>query len=356
MNAYSVMNVNENPYVPICNLIISLILKGTKQKDETKGLWTKLVDRVGSDSYQPVNVKLGVLSNVFNVLKPADQMRFNVFKRILTVASEGDELDAVLPTLKNTVLVETFMKEWGLSVDQRSHLLLIISQVLHPRDNSDNSYSVVSLEYLLKYLMVVQLNPMVPVDAAVLKASLRNALLAAINLPEILSFDDILALKWTSDAKLQDLFGIKSLVELIKIFATQSVEALEAFIKKNPNVLKESIITSREDAMRKIRVLSLSTLGMQYLYKKLGYKAIAQHLLIRHDEVEYWVIDAIRAGLIDARMDQEKETVVVSRASHRVFGKKEWMVLDSQVDEWRENMIKCLKVVQSSKKTDESIN
>ena len=48
------------------------------------------------------------------------------------------------------------------------------------------------------------------------------------------------------------------------------------------------------------------------------------------DEVEDWVLRAIQAGLMEAKMDQMQRVVVIRRCTNRVFGPAQWKVaLDS---------------------------
>jgi translation initiation factor 3 subunit M len=65
----------------------------------------------------------------------------------------------------------------------------------------------------------------------------------------------------------------------------------------------------KDECVRKMRLLSLCTLASSKAEMK--YSEIAACMQISEAEVEAWVIKAITAKLLDAKMDQINKTVVV---------------------------------------------
>lgn len=54
---------------------------------------------------------------------------------------------------------------------------------------------------------------------------------------------------------------------------------------------------------------------------------MAETLRVEGDEeVEEWVLRAIQAGLMEAKMDQMQRVVVIRRCTNRVFGPDQWKV------------------------------
>ena len=51
-------------------------------------------------------------------------------------------------------------------------------------------------------------------------------------------------------------------------------------------------------------------------------------------EVESWVVCAIGKKLLEARIDQLRHTVTVTRAAHRCFGTDQWQELHAQLSAW----------------------
>jgi translation initiation factor 3 subunit M len=66
---------------------------------------------------------------------------------------------------------------------------------------------------------------------------------------------------------------------------------------------------SHTDSYKKIRLLSLASLAAES--REIPYELIAQTLQFEAGEVETWVIAAIGAELLDARMDQVRRVVLV---------------------------------------------
>lgn len=63
-------------------------------------------------------------------------------------------------------------------------------------------------------------------------------------------------------------------------------------------------------------------------------------------DVESWVVQAIGEGLIDARMDQTKGELTVTRATQRDFGAAQWTHLQSKLRAWRDSVSGLLSLVE----------
>lgn len=57
-----------------------------------------------------------------------------------------------------------------------------------------------------------------------------------------------------------------------------------------------------------------------------------------NEEVEQWVVRAIGAKLLEAKLDQVRRVVVVTRSTHRIFGKQQWQDLKHRLAVWSENI------------------
>ena len=64
-------------------------------------------------------------------------------------------------------------------------------------------------------------------------------------------------------------------------------------------------------------------------------------------EVETWILKATSAGLLDARMDQLKGEVVISRYTQREFTTAHWAALQTRLHAWQDNVGKMLTTLQS---------
>jgi len=104
-----------------------------------------------------------------------------------------------------------------------------------------------------------------------------------------------------------------------------------------------------EESLRKIRLLSLCSLASSKATLK--YSEIASSMQILESEVESWVIKAITAKLMDAKMDQITKTVAVNHCADRVFTTKQWVSLREKLSTWRDSMRNLLSSIETARQT-----
>ena len=68
-------------------------------------------------------------------------------------------------------------------------------------------------------------------------------------------------------------------------------------------------------------------------------------LQIEVSEVEQWVVQAITASLVKARMDQQRQVVIVNQCVQRVFGQEQWAQLDQKLSAWNQNIGNILDAI-----------
>jgi hypothetical protein len=94
------------------------------------------------------------------------------------------------------------------------------------------------------------------------------------------------------------------------------------------------IVIDSSKAERKIRLLTLATLS-NTPSRTLSYSKIAASLEIPNEDVELWLIDIIRAGLVEGKLSQARQELLVHRSTYRTFGREEWEELDSRLEDWK---------------------
>ena len=72
-------------------------------------------------------------------------------------------------------------------------------------------------------------------------------------------------------------------------------------------------------------------------------------LVARCAEVESWVMQAISAGLLMAKMNQLTSEVLVSFCTEREFSEKQWGSLQESLVDWRDSIRGLLQVVQTAR-------
>jgi translation initiation factor 3 subunit M len=140
-----------------------------------------------------------------------------------------------------------------------------------------------------------------------------------------------------------------SLFELLEIFAADTLDAYEEFIESVPLSSINDLASSADVLQTKMRLLTLSSLAASTPSRSLPYGMIASALRIPRSEVEKWVIDTIRAGLVEGKLSQLKGEFLVQRATYRVFGEKQWAEVQGRLMVWRRSLENVLGVVRSER-------
>jgi translation initiation factor 3 subunit M len=60
-------------------------------------------------------------------------------------------------------------------------------------------------------------------------------------------------------------------------------------------------------------------------------------------------VEAIRSGLISAKLNQLDQTIIVTRYTSRVFTNKQWELLKNRLDTWKSNLSDLKQVVTNAK-------
>ncbi|KAJ3037402.1 hypothetical protein HDV00_001709 [Rhizophlyctis rosea] len=273
------------------------------------------------------------LSNLYNNLEATSPLRADVYSAIVNVAANNDELDALIPELST---LSASIAQWGIGLNQQRALYLLLSQKLEENE----ALKPTAYEYRLKHLQTYE-----QADAATLKQSTDQSIAAvrdAIRLPQVLNFEDLYTLKAVQALKPSKLF------DLLSVFLDQDLKAYRKFVKENKGVVEKEGL-GEEGCVEKMRLLTMASLASGSVGGEVGYDVIARELEVEEGEVEVWVIDVIRAGLIDAKMNQLKKTVVVSRSTHRVFTEAQWRQLSDKLASWKNNLKDVLQVIANAK-------
>jgi len=108
----------------------------------------------------------------------------------------------------------------------------------------------------------------------------------------------------------------------------------------------------------KMKLLTLTTLASTT--DEVSYETIASNLGIPvaasedanmpawMGEVEGWVIRAIASRLIEARLDQRRRVVEVSRSTQREFHNEDWVTVGQKLTQWRDHTQRMLMVVEKT--------
>lgn len=140
--------------------------------------------------------------------------------------------------------------------------------------------------------------------------------------------------------------------ELLDIVSEKELEDYNDFRDEHDGFLEENDLDN-DKLHRKMRLLTLASLAASTHSKELEYKRISKALQVPSEEVEMWVIDVIRAGLVEGKLSQQKQMFLIHRTTYRVFGEKQWREVATRLDTWKESLRNVLEVVKRERQQAE---
>nr|KJB33400.1 hypothetical protein B456_006G009500 [Gossypium raimondii] len=318
-------------FTVICNLASKL--ENLDEFEVAKLVSTKITQQPND---KPA-LRLKILFNLYNLLGAPDS-RFFVYMQALNLALNGKVVDHIIPSFKK---IDCFLKEWNIGVKDQRNLFLTIANVLK-ESKSSGKYS---FKFLTKYLATFSGEDSYIISEA--KEEAVRSVIEFVKAPDMFQCDllDIPAV-----AQLEKDSKYALVCQLLKIFLTQKLDAYLEFQAANSTLMKSYGLV-HEDCITKMRLISLVDLGSNES-GQIPYALIKDTLRINDDELELWVVKAITAKLMDCKMDQMNQVVIVSE---RIFGLHQWLSLRSKLATWRGNVASLISTIKANKVVEEGL-
>ncbi|KAJ0249819.1 Eukaryotic translation initiation factor 3 subunit M [Hirschfeldia incana] len=322
----------ECTYTIICSLV-----KNANSSEDVLEMVKAISSKVVQQPSDRASLRLKILFNLYNLLDHP-YARFQVYMSALTLAVEGKVAEYIVPSFKK---IDNFLKEWNIDTKDQRQLFLAIANVL--RENK--SLVKESLNFLTKYLATFS-------NEDSLDEGKEEAVRAVIEFVKASSIFQCDLLDLPAVAQLEKDAKYAPVYQLLKIFLTQRLNAYLDFQAANAECLQSYGLVD-EDCITKMRLLSLVDLASDES-GEVPYASIKDTLQVKEEEVELWIVKAITAKLIECKMDQMNQVVIVSRCSEREFGSKQWQSLRTKLATWRDNIGNVISTIESNKVTEES--
>ncbi|KAM6074547.1 eukaryotic translation initiation factor 3 subunit M isoform 2-T2 [Chlamydotis macqueenii] len=271
----------------VMNSVVSLllILEPDKQEALIESLCEKLVKfREG----ERPSLRLQLLSNLFHGMDKNTPVRYTVYCSLLKVASSCGAIQYIPTELDQ---VRKWISDWNLGTEKKHTLLRLLYDVL--------------------------------VDCK------KRCIVRALKDPNTFLFDHLLALK-----PVKFLEG-ELIHDLLTIFVSAKLVSYVKFYQNNKDFI-DSLGLLHEHNMAKMRLLTF--MGMAVENKEISFDTMQQELQIGADDVEAFVIDAVKTKMVYCKIDQTQRKVVVSHSTHRTFGKQQWQQLYDTLNTWKQNL------------------
>lgn len=292
-----------------------------------------------SPQYGP-SLAISILSTVFNTLAPSDASRYHVLLALIAVIRQSSSIytfEALKPQLSTQLPV--WLASWDLTPDDIQKLHLAVADAAQATGDSELSQS-----HIVQALQTIPAANASTPDSRELAV---RALTTALQLPTVFDFTSLTA----SDAIQALRTSDSTLFELLEIFTSDTLDAYEALIATTPLAsISGGALADAGDALStKLRLLTLTSLASSTTSRSLPYESIAAALRVPASDVEKWVIDTIRAGLVEGKLSQLKQEFLVHRATYRVFGEKQWAEVQGRLMVWRRSLESVLDVVRTER-------
>ncbi|KAH7481675.1 hypothetical protein PRIC1_008108 [Phytophthora ramorum] len=285
----------------------------------------------GEAQTSPV-LRLRVAASLFNKAKGQPQVQLQALLDVISLAASSGNVELVAPYLSQ---VETLLDTQKLSVDERRVLLLAVADVL---EQSGDKLKV--LVVLDKFLATFEQGQVAKDQAA------RAAQIVLQN--PVASF--LARVDLAASAVVQASLQGSKLLELLDIVSTKTLKEFTAFQKSAGGVFTENGLQEAEvaDTMRLFTLCTLPT-GFQ----DIPYADVAAALDVDEEDVEKWVVRAITAGLVNAKIDQLARTVTISRSLQRRFGAEQWKEMDAKLQLYKKNVGGLLDIIRNARRAQE---
>jgi len=152
----------------------------------------------------------------------------------------------------------------------------------------------------------------------------QRCVILGVIVPTVIDFADILQLKAVKSLQGKN----KEVFDFMSLFTQTDSKEFEAKVKTFQRLLSDEKLEIA-DVIRKKQYVQICSLKLENSNHK--YVDLAKTLNIKKEDVEEWAIEAIAAGIIDAKIDQVKEEIVIK--SHIM--NKEWNAIKERLGEWR---------------------
>lgn len=135
----------------------------------------------------------------------------------------------------------------------------------------------------------------------------KRCVILGVRVPTVIDFADIL--KLNAVKHLQGNKDMKEVFDFMSLFTSTEAKEFEGKVKTYTKLMSEEKL-ALEDVIKKKQYVQICSLKLDKS-SNFKYDELAAVLNIKKDDVEAWAIEAIAGGIIDAKIDQVEEVIVI---------------------------------------------
>lgn len=233
--------------------------------------------------------------------------------------------------------LDGWLAQWDVPHGQQRRLYLRVSSIAKEAGENEEAY-----QYLIRALRTI---PSGEVSGDEGRNLSIDALKTALASPTHFDFEDLTSLDSVQALRNSD----ATFFELLEIFTSNLLEDYNEFKSEHSGWVEEQGLDDSA-LVRKMRLLTIASIAASTgQTRSLPYADIANALQIPAEDVEMWVIDVIRAGLVEGKLSQSNQTFLIHRSTYRVFTQTQWREVSGRLDMWRSSLIGVLNVIRQEK-------
>lgn len=324
LSACDITFKNESELEGVMNSLLSLILVVTENRDDLIRKFCHNVAEANTEEATSLS-RLRILSILLNWLHERDPVRYDVYCTQIKVAGKAGMIDQITVSLDQ---VKSWITMWELDGEKARKVYRLLFDAL-TEDRQSEEATKVMVELLRTYS---------DENASEVKDDAKNCIVSLLGRPNVLIMDFLLTLPPV--AALQG----ELIYQLLNIFVSGRLFDYEEFYGKNKDFV-DSCGLSHEKNLHKMRVLTFMSMGEAK--SEVSFDDLSKELNISFEEIEEFVIEALRSKLVRAKVDQVNKKVVISSGTHRTFGVNQWQELRSRLEDWRQSLLSVRSSMQS---------
>ncbi|PFX32053.1 eukaryotic translation initiation factor 3 subunit M-like [Stylophora pistillata] len=299
----------------VMNSLLSLILIVTEKRDDLIRKFCDKVAEVTSEEDTSLT-RLRILSILLNGLHERDPVRYDVYCTQVKVAGKAGLIDQINVSLDQ---VRSWLNMWEVDGMKARKVYRLLFDALTEDRQSEEATSV----------MVELLRTYTDENASEVKDDAKNCIVSLLGRPNVLIMDFLLTLPPVAALQGEPIY------KLLTIFVSGKLADYMEFYEKNKDFVDSCGLT-HEKNLHKMRVLTFMSLGEAK--SEVHFDDLCKELNISVDDIEEFIIEALRSKLVRTRIDQVNKKVIISSATHRTFGNNQWQELRNRLEEWRQSL------------------
>jgi translation initiation factor 3 subunit M len=329
-NATALNSAPEKEFTAASNLLIYLVFQATDPRKYLQSLCGCFAKPLQSSPVNGVGLSLNGLTTIFNLLPPENPIRARVLMEILKFQKQHGMFEALKPYLPH---LEAWIETWGTDEELQRNMYTEIAEVAMEAGHPEESY-----QYVLRALRTFDADDREELTSEEAQKLALRAVRMALMSNTLYLFQDLRDIPCVE--ALNDSHPVYA--QLLEIFAEQDLEDFNDFNDEHEGWIEQQKL-DMEKLTRKMRLLSFASLAASTPSREIEHAKIVKALQIPEEDVEMWTIDAIRAGLVEGKLSQQRKVFLVHKITYRVFGSKQWQELATRVHQWRSTLINVLQ-------------